>query len=528
MAKLWVEQLHPEYADTAERNRYAEDHYTGEAAEKARVFSRSLTETSPVVPTIGHRSEGLYLPRRPQGEAVGNYQDRVQVSRFPRIMGRVVSAHTGSLWQVEQKAKRTWGEEGDDGQVIAGLGDPDEDGTVMSRLWEDVDGNGTNYEALLTQSANDLQVYKGVWYFVEPPREDGEDARVSVFHPNDVTNWIEEEGRLTQVLVREQHDTREELEQVVKDEEIYEEIYVKYSLDGWDRYRVVTHKEDGKKVREIEHLEDQSGFWSQPFFDRKGNQRLPIGYKSLTEDYHLGYELGKDANYLWNLLSDPRNLSRLIGGPKLKFNDGDPAAVTAFNTSEQQIQKGSNLLMGPWDFISPDASFITIAYEFYREEAKAVLADAFQRANDVAAERTATEVRHDDNAGRASFLTLLARALDEIENDILYLLSQIYFPSNQDLWDTAHVTRSRDFKPIDAPAEAERIVQTFFPMGVDNIPPNVKATLMQMLLDLLNVQYEPEDIEAAAEVEDLISAQERAAIEALNSQNGLDEGVTLQ
>lgn len=510
----WLEQRHPQYGELSIRNTFAEDHFSGNALEKARKYAERLEQFTGQAPLPSSKKGGvtdlaswmanktgttdsrsIYLVRRAQGEAIPNYQERARISRFPRIMSFIVGSMAGSLAQVENKAIREWGP----------LGDPDDTDGFLAQFLNDIDGRGTNLDSWQSDITGRLQIYDALWLYVEPPANETDKPRFLLWHPNDVVNWHYSGTNLEWVVVREYVDTRSDPKRIYGEDETAEENYILYTAEGWERWRF-----DGDDDATL--LEE--GRWQQSFVGQDNRPRLPVIHKSLFQTTHSGYELAKDANYLYNLLSDSRNIVRIANHPRLRG-----AAITPeeFNTTMEQMQQGSNVLMGDWQYISPDASNFERAYKYYVDEVLGVARDAYHRMNDAAAQRTATEMRQEDQAGRSSYLTLLSRTLDEIENEAFYLLNQIMSPRDARLWSETFIERSRDFKPVDPEAEARTIVDTLMPLWTD-LPDAFRQEVVTMLADRLNVPVDEEVLRADAEEGELLRAQERAELEALRAE----------
>ena len=124
---------------------------------------------------------------------------------------------------------------------------------------------------------------------------------------------------------------------------------------------------------------------------------------------------------------------------------------------------------------------------------------ALQSYEDAAKQKTATEIMQEQGAGRFSFLSVLARAMDTLENDIYNLIHQIERPQEPSAWTEARVERSRDFKPVDAENKADRLMKSYF--GRDAVPAGVetKTNVATAIHDLLGVDYDEEEVREAVE-----------------------------
>ena len=479
----WVEFKHPEYIKKMPRYVFTQDHYSGDAREKARGAARNLRTAGGV--RVIHNNDGsvsdrvpvesdkgvdpIYLYRRAQGESVDNYTERAMISRFPGHTAAVVNSFVGSLFSVEDKADRTW---------PAAFGDPEEPGTIAHNLSNDFDGKGTDLSTSIKSAAVQFCLYMRVWYLVE------EDF-VTWISPLDVCNWRYEDGRLVEVLVKEQKDVRSS----IKDEPEYEDRFVLYTLGGYERYKL----DDTRK--QVEFLAEESGLWKYTHYNDADRTEpiLPIGYVDLPVKSDPGYSTAQGDNYLYNLLSDVRNLLRIANHPKLAGDVSDEQ----FEFTATKLQEGSNMLQGPWQFIGPSPENAATAYLIYKDEVREFYHTSHQRYNDAAREATATEMRQDDQAGRQSFLNLLSGALDELERRCMWLLAQKQFPEQPDVWQEYAVKRSTDFKPVDSSEFADRLMARYF-SGPIPIGPTGQANAAKMVAALDGVAVEPDEIDAEA------------------------------
>lgn len=476
---LWVNLTHEEYKERARRFVYVRDHYTGDAKDKAVEKAGKLTDRDTMDDagrvTVVRDKKELYLYRRAQGESVDAYVERAALSKFPRHHAAVVDSFSGSIFAVEKKADRALDAFGD-------LADPD---SYAYRLWRNADGTGTNYPTMYKQAAGRFTNYKRVWYLVE------EDT-FKWLNETSVKNWRFEDGALVELLLEEVVDGRDS----IKDE--YEDPgerrrWVHYHLNGYDRYRIVK-KEEGE---ELERIEDLSGLWKFTHYDDIDGtiSTIPAGYIDLPIASEPGYSMAQDANYLYNLLSDVRNLLRVANHPKLTGAvDDDQFEATALS-----LMRGSNLLQGPWEYISPSPENADTGYNIYKQEVRDFFVTSHQRYNDAAREVTATEARQDDQSGRQAYLVLLSGALDELENRVLFMLAQKQFPLDSTKWLDNSVERSTDFKADDSADFADRLMRRYFdgpvpvgPTGLSNVTKTIAG------LDGVEVEESEIDGEIAA------------------------------
>ena len=147
----------------------------------------------------------------------------------------------------------------------------------------------------------------------------------------------------------------------------------------------------------------------------------------------------------------------MVNFPRLT-GDVDDAV---FDRVQEGLREGANLLQGKWVYISPDSANGMDAYLTYDKETTHFYITNHQRMNSSTIERSATEVQYNQAEGRTAFLSVYTSAIDEIHNDWLFLTSQIEAPESPELWLSSRVERSRDFKPIDIDALAQKQVLSF-------------------------------------------------------------------
>ncbi len=501
--KLWIEQTHEEYDERAARDTYTDDHYTGRAKAKAEAKARALTDrvlkdqATGEIKNVDMSSNTIYLYRRAQGETKEAYIERVMLSKYPNVHANIVDGFTGMVQAVDHKADRD----------LSVFGDIEDTTSFAYQLWSNSDGSGTNYTTMYSRACNMFSNFSRVWYLVE-------DSSYVWLDSRDVTNWIYDEfGNLSDVIVKEMIDGREGIKDEYPDPEDRVR-YVHYHQEGYDRYRI-SKDETGSRIAVL--LEDESGTWDFPHLNEKGETVLPIGFVDIGVDRNPGYKMAQDANYLYNLLSDTRNTLRIANYHKLRGKD---VTDDEFDRSRVSLQQGSNLLQGDWDYISPSIENALGAYEIYNHERTAFFVTNHQRYNDAAKETTATEARQDDQRGPQAWLNVLTTALDELELQVLFLLSQKQFPTDQSKWKEATVKRSRDFKPVDAESRASKL-QNRYIEGLVDIGETGRINVHKEIASLDGVVYEEDELEQVLSDQETERKQREAEERELNEINNL-------
>jgi len=207
--------------------------------------------------------------------------------------------------------------------------------------------------------------------------------------------------------------------------------------------------------------------------------------------------MAKDARYLYNLLSDIRWAMRTTSYAKLA-----PEEMMSETEHEQAVDalaKGHNLLTFPANFIGPDANVFKEEYAIFKDEVRDFYVTALQSYEDAAKERTATEIMQDESEGRFSFLAVLARAMDKVEQDIYNLLHQVEVPNDPAAWEEVSVTRSRDFQPVDAENKADTLMEAAFGPNAGPLGEQGTTDVATTVGDLLGIEYDEEEVETAVQ-----------------------------
>ncbi len=452
MAKTWIESTWPGYALAVERDTYAWDTFTGEAEDKAEAAARAMADDSDIpeprddtskVPVpkrrraTGPTEHGTYLRRRSQGEHVDNFRERAAISRFPMHMFSLVTAFEGSLAEVADKAV-----------VEPGLlGLASDEGAPMFTFARDCDGKGTNLGARMNEAAERLAVSHRLTYGVLPPVSRQGSPRFLLFDTASVRDfWPRNGDPLEWLIVSEEVAVRSG----PRSDETTRTEYILYTLDGWQRYTV--ERDDGDAESMVRLLDE--GAWSRRFRHVDGRERLPFGRHSLNLKFHVGYRTARGNIHLYNLFSDIRNLIRVANHPAARGKD---LTEDQFLTTLAQRRRGANAFWGDWDYINPDPSNADVGYRIYQNEVTDWYMTSLQQFNEAASGQSKTALQVTEDArGRRAFLSLLTEALDEIENDVRFLASQIVAPdAAPQAWMRSQITRSKDFRAIDPEALAE-------------------------------------------------------------------------
>lgn len=451
---------HPEWKRSHDLWEFTKHHYTAE------VLRPDLVTT--------------YLKQKRQGETNAAFKERCDNADYTNHFGTVVDSLVGMLGQVDDDASRVWGLTKDDG-TVQGLGDPKEEDTPAAQLWRDADGQGNSWLTFWSVVATELSLTHMGWLMVDP-RDTEADSVVRYLDPGCVVNWRYEDGRLVEVLILEEVDTRTGL---WEDPQPVQQ-YLHLTLDGWARYRVAD-----ESVRVV----DGPSAWDQAFEDDAGNPTLLVRQVVLPVRRMVGYYLAKKANALFNRESERDHIVRVANFPK--FLTGKVTG-DEFDSVVKSFKTGNNVLQSDGRFDAPDTSSATLATDINEKKARELYMTAFREYGDAARERTATEVKQDVAAGAGAYLTLLSRTLDQAETWALHLLTQIETPKQPDLWFAASVSRSTAFAPSDPDAALDRLLARVF--GKDVPVPVGRTAQENAALEAatyMGLNADPEQLKAA-------------------------------
>lgn len=474
MADLWVDNRHPEYERDFWRRTFTRDQYTGRALEVAQyeaagmdddptgVAGRELSQFMTDLPEgrvrlgyatvdgkyIGRNRNGgygTYLIRRSQGESANAFRERARITRFPGAMAALIDAYVGGIAAVEGADKWTL----EEGEPLGSHKDPS---SMMHKMWRDIDGTGRNWMGALNTAKTRLVTDDLFCSFTYMP-ESGSYPLTEWIDPDRIVDWHIEDGRPVWILL---HESEWERPDRHAEGELVD-YFTEFDLDGYTRYRVDV---DGSGDRSLVTV--KSGVWAHKFYtdETRTRERLPFTWVRLSEllGRYVGYQMAQDHNALYNILSDARWNFRVINHPRLVINAEDKQ----FEKLVSGIAAGANAIQAESaQYIAPPSENGEAAYRTFASEMQQFFVQNHQRMNTPNIERSATEVLYNQAEGRTAFLSLMASAIDEIDNDWRFLSSQIVAPKKPDLWMGSTVERSRDFKPVDIDFLAQQQTNNF-------------------------------------------------------------------
>lgn len=465
------------------------------------------------------------LPRKTQGEHPKEYEERKKLAAYANVLGPILDSFVGLLFNKEEEAERDWG----------ALGNPQEEPESLAALiQEDADRSGTDHEAQLKQVATDLLQFQKTVLLVDTNRTDavGElsvaEARARGIRPGwkrispqSLVNWRKDaDGRIVEALLKEKTDARESLGEDSSKAEA--EVFIHFQLTPGDE-----EEQSGRWRRLIKDSDADTGMReiassTFDYEDPQGRPDIPVFVTSLPVTRYPAHTLARLANRIFNLESAgihwpirKAGFAKLvlsgqgIDDIKQQIRDGG-ANILPENMTTQEGGKGHR-------FIAPSMDEPQAAAEEREKLMQQFWKVAQFEFSDQAAERTATEIRADFVASIGSFLNVLAGALDEAEQRVLFLLEQA---AGEDSGE-ASVQRTRDFGVEDGIAIVQRLGAVFFGerAGVP-LPPEVEADLVVKMLEKAGLEIEEEEADAIMREAETRADQQRLFQDAVSATEG--------
>lgn len=427
-AAHWLDDEHPEYAKLKARWTFTRDHYTGDVLDPGHILQ--------------------YLHQKGVGESQQAYQERVKLADYTNFLAAVVDSLSGMLWASDEKTNRRWDGEGGGFD----FGAPDDQRTLIGRLYRDADGRGLPYITLWKGATVDLLLDQRVWVVADtmPVSDRSTTMRtvLRVLPALSVPNWAVDGAGLTEVVVKE----ADGMSTSVREKRKKVERRIVYTRLGWERWE-----------------KTEGGTWvstqSAPYryTNPVGGPALPIFRVDLPLARHVGWLLAKKVNAIFNRESSRDNLINLANHPRLNIVGSD----IEYDKVVDQLAKGANALQvkpgnAAHGYIAPDSGPATIATAVLDKKREDFFTTALREYGDAARQRTATEVRQDVAQGVGAFLGLVATALDQAENGALWRLAQTERPGTDAGSVQARVERSDDFATVDPEAAIDKLRERVF------------------------------------------------------------------
>ena len=455
------------------------------------------------------------LIRKGQGEADEAYRLRERIASYIPHYTRAVLALAGMIIQNEDDMQRTWFE--------GTLGSPQDDGSVMAQLWRDVDGRGTDWNVLRTQSLVDMVGYQRVWTLVEGVRRDNftragarDNGRIRLINPLNVMDWVRDDtGRLIEVKVQSSVDPRSSVEEKPQTRDQWHV----YDLQGFRRFI----KQDGTPMQ----VGDKQPYGPNDFQyeGRSGRPVLPIYETVVPVRAPIGYMMARFAEWLFNF-RNVRNFHLFSSALARSFTDAtdDNGRLDEdmFQEFEGLLQQGSSFFPQEIGYAAPPMEGAKTRNDTLEDETDKFYSVFFQSFGDVARERTATEINQQVAQSVGAYLTLQTQALDEWENDALWRIAQVNAPDEgPETWRQGSVERSTDFSHIDVEGQIRSLAENAFdgqvPLGQTG-----RVNAAMKYADRLDIRVDEQEVQ-----DEVTQAQPVGSLLQRIRQQGEQDGVEL-
>jgi hypothetical protein len=492
MADTWIDEHADTYEARVEGWRYVFDHLSGRFADPDAKL-------------------GDYLIKKEQGESDAAFRFRKEISDPTPHFFRAVIALAGMLFAVEDDAARSWGLREKEDEPARGLGDPEREGTIMSRLWENADGSGGNWLNEMFQAAIELAAVGRVWGLVEgiPRNDEGQpvgEASIRFIPATRVVDWVTRNGRPVEVMVQATEDRRTS----VREKKDKVDRWHVYGLDGFVKYR---KNDDGMPMVVESHTYgardgEVFNYWAS---SEQRKRILPIFPVQLSMMPRMGYMMARKANTLFNM-TNARDFHLLASAiSRLKTPDAVQDGGSGYNADyvdalQEALQDGSAVVPGDPEYFAPPMQGAEERREAVADKRDEFYTQFFQSYGDAARERTATEIRQDIQSGVEAALVFLGSDLDEVEQAALLRLEQVYFPDDPEIWGSATVKRSDDFSSVDIEGRIQRLCEGVFGQG-ETVPLGTEARVEAAMRWADQKGLSPDEEEVRAEVEALMQEE---------------------
>lgn len=452
----YTQDVHAEYRPTVLRCDYVRDHYLGSYLEPHKI--------------------GTYLIQKEQRESQAAYDERKALADPQLHFAALIESLVGMLSRNNGSELRTSGER------PGPLGSSDNIASPFTELMRNADGLGSAWPSYWQRIAVNLVLYQKQWLMVDgrPLGEDGAPqghGKLRLLDYSQVVNWLEDDSGLKEVIIKKVVDARSSL----SEERDHRTRYYHYTLEGVNEYE---YNANGQTI--------DRGFTPYAYYSGPDQSQrvLPVYYAELPLDRHIAYNLARKHNSLFNAKSVRDFAMRNMSFSLLQLAASD----NEYEDTITALSNGTNVLQVSPDggrdhkFISPDGGHLPEYSKALDSDVRAFYQNGFREYGDSAITKTATEIRQDARAGVEAFLTLLADALDEAENNAFMLLEQVYDTQSPASWGAARVQRDKDFTPFSTDELADKLINRYFTTTSLSMPEEFLVQALQKLAAAEGIQ----------------------------------------
>ncbi len=423
----WLEYTDADYDALIDKWRYTWDVYTGEYSDLSKAKE--------------------YLRKRAFYEKDETFNLRISGVDPDLTLFTIISSIVGQAFSTEE----------DDKYVFEDAAFED---IFKNKLWSkfgvDEQGEVMSYPVFWKADASRQIVFQWMYLLVEgiqTVEEDGaervsQEARVKLITPDMVLakgdGWM-----------KVKHSVMSGTE-AVNDEQEKVDQYTVYHLDGWTRYQDV-------KGAAVEVESGEYAFYTD---ETQRQKRLPIFLIKLPFPVYIAHYLARKVVVLFNLNSCVDTF--VMEGTKITLVDDADVATHEANKTDLHADESHINHDGKMYYIAAPEGPAKMGNEHIEIKRKELMRTALQQFGDAAKMSTATEIRYKSKSGIEAFLALFVTTIEEAEQEVLFLLEQVYFPNEPSRWKKAKVTRSKKFQVLDPTEMLKLILEIVF--GANSIP----------------------------------------------------------
>lgn len=255
-------------------------------------------------------------------------------------------------------------------------------------------------------------------------------------------------------------------------------------------------------------MEAVDPFTDHDFRHPDGRARCPFRFVGVPIRRDLGYQMAMVANNLLNHGStvDWRFWTACIN--RLHIDTGEDQQTKITDLIGAIREHGQSIVVtrggGSASYINPSQEPAQAAWEVLKEKVRDFFVTFFRSyANEAATQRTATEIRQQNDLGVEAYLVMLAKALDEAENFAFAMIEQAVrppagAPGTRPTPPSARAKRPESYQPVQPEAIADSLMARYFGTTVPAGPETLKAAAHR-IHQLDGLPSDPGETEAAVQ-----------------------------